>query len=221
MPAGPGRRAQSFFVGQCVSRLRTAAISVSPPSTTNDSPVTYDASSEARSAYPRDSSGNPGGVRATWIGLLAFGSGLLVLVAAGCGKSAQHSATKTGAVVTPSGRHLAKLSTSGTARGEQTVRIEVVATSTRPTRQTLALVPVYIGGQGPFLFALDMNSRLPRKTPLGLIRAFRAAFRPSEPVDLVIKVSPQEQVYPEWWRELRSAAAEAGVKLIDRSMSRT
>jgi hypothetical protein len=91
------------------------------------------------------------GVRAAWIGFLA-------LAAAGCGASAQHSATKTGAIITPSGRHLAKLSTSGTPRGEQTVRIEVVATSTRPTRQTLALVPVYIGGQGPFPFALDTGA---------------------------------------------------------------
>jgi glycosyltransferase involved in cell wall biosynthesis len=71
-----------------------------------------------------------------------------------------------------------------------------------------------------FLFAFDMNSRLPRKNPLALIRAFRTAFKPSEPVDLVIKVSPQEQFYPEWWRELRTAAADAGVKLIDRSLPR-
>jgi glycosyltransferase involved in cell wall biosynthesis len=71
-----------------------------------------------------------------------------------------------------------------------------------------------------FLFAFDMNSRLPRKNPLGLIRAFRTAFKPCEPVDLVIKVSPQEQFYSEWWRELRTAAADAGVKLIDRSLPR-
>jgi glycosyltransferase involved in cell wall biosynthesis len=75
-------------------------------------------------------------------------------------------------------------------------------------------------GRFAFLFVFDMNSRLPRKNPLGLIRAFRTAFKPSEPVDLVIKVSPQEQFYPEWWRELRSAAAGAGVRLIDRSLSR-
>jgi hypothetical protein len=61
-------------------------------------------------------------------------------------------------VVTPSGHHLSKLSTRGTPQGEQTVRIEVVATSTRPTRQTLALVPVYISGHGPFPFALDTGA---------------------------------------------------------------
>jgi glycosyltransferase involved in cell wall biosynthesis len=75
-------------------------------------------------------------------------------------------------------------------------------------------------GRFAFLFAFDMNSRLPRKNPLGLIRAFRTAFERSEPVDLVVKVSPQEQFYPEWWRELRAAAADAGVKLIDRSLPR-
>ena len=65
----------------------------------------------------------------------------MALLAAGCGASAQPSATThtaTGAVVTPGGRHLSKLSTPGTPKGEQTVRIEVVATSARPTRQTLA-----------------------------------------------------------------------------------
>ena len=53
-----------------------------------------------------------------------------------------------------------------------------------------------------------------------LIRAFRTAFTPAEPVDLVIKVSPQGEDYSDWWRELRAAAAGAGVRLIDRSMSR-
>jgi len=71
-----------------------------------------------------------------------------------------------------------------------------------------------------FLFVFDMNSRMPRKNPLGLIRAFRLAFRRDEPVELVIKVSPQERFYPEWWAELRAAAREAGVKLIDRSLER-
>jgi glycosyltransferase involved in cell wall biosynthesis len=75
-------------------------------------------------------------------------------------------------------------------------------------------------GRFAFLFAFDMNSRLPRKNPLGLIRAFRTAFKPSEPVDLVIKVNPQDRDHAEWWRELRTAAAGAGVKLIDRAMSR-
>jgi glycosyltransferase involved in cell wall biosynthesis len=71
-----------------------------------------------------------------------------------------------------------------------------------------------------FLFVFDMNSRLPRKNPLGLIRAFRRAFGRAEPVELAVKVSPQGAYYPEWWRELRSAVAANGVTLIDRNLSR-
>lgn len=75
-------------------------------------------------------------------------------------------------------------------------------------------------GRFTFLFVFDMNSRLPRKNPVALIRAFRQAFRPDEPVELAIKVSPQGEFYPEWWRELRTAARDAGVRLIDKSLSR-
>ncbi|HUR53829.1 MAG TPA: glycosyltransferase family 4 protein [Gemmataceae bacterium] len=71
-----------------------------------------------------------------------------------------------------------------------------------------------------FLFVFDMNSRMPRKNPLALIRAFRRAFAPADPVELVVKVSPQEKFFPEWWSELRSAAAENGVRLIDKHVSR-
>ncbi len=71
-----------------------------------------------------------------------------------------------------------------------------------------------------FLFVFDMNSRMPRKNPLALIRAFRLAFKPSVPVELLIKVSPQEKYYPDWWAELRSLARDNGVSLIDRSLSR-
>jgi glycosyltransferase involved in cell wall biosynthesis len=71
-----------------------------------------------------------------------------------------------------------------------------------------------------FLFVFDMNSRLPRKNPLGLIRAFRLAFRPADPVELVIKVSPQERFYANWWNELRAAARDNGVTLIDRGLDR-
>lgn len=93
-------------------------------------------------------------MRATWIVVIA-------LLATGCGTAAHQSKSShaaTGAVVTPSGRRLSKLSTSGTPRGEQTVRVEVVATSSRPNRQTLALVPVFIDGHGPLPFALDTGA---------------------------------------------------------------
>ncbi len=71
-----------------------------------------------------------------------------------------------------------------------------------------------------FLFVFDMNSRMPRKNPIGLMRAFRRAFGPSEPVELAIKVSPQEEHYADWWRELRTAARDNGVSLFDRSLGR-
>ena len=38
------------------------------------------------------------------------------------------------------------------------MKIEVVATSARPIRQTLALVPVFIDGHGPLPFALDTGA---------------------------------------------------------------
>jgi glycosyltransferase involved in cell wall biosynthesis len=71
-----------------------------------------------------------------------------------------------------------------------------------------------------FLFVFDFNSRMPRKNPLGLIRAFRAAFRPSEPVDLVIKVSAGDTEFVRDRRELHEAAEQAGVRVIDRILSR-
>jgi Aspartyl protease len=88
-------------------------------------------------------------VRPTWIAVAA------AVLAAGCGTGAH---ARTGAIVTPSGHRLSKLSTPGTPRGEQTVKIEVLATSSRPSRETLALVPVYIDGHGPLPFALDTGA---------------------------------------------------------------
>lgn len=84
-----------------------------------------------------------------------------LLLAVGCGTSTRQGTaahTGAGAVITPSGHRLSKLSTPGTPKGEQTVRIEVVATSTNAARQTLALVPVFIDGHGPFPFALDTGA---------------------------------------------------------------
>ncbi|MDB5314040.1 MAG: hypothetical protein JWO38_8242 [Gemmataceae bacterium] len=113
---------------------------------------------------------------------------------------------------------------------------EFIATALRPLGRpvTTILTPVRLPafpakpkaafGLDPdrftFLFVFDMNSRLARKNPLGLIRAFRLAFRPDEPVDLVLKVSPQDRFYADWWRELRTAAAAAGARLVDRLMPR-
>lgn len=72
-----------------------------------------------------------------------------------------------------------------------------------------------------FAFVFDMNSRMQRKNPLGLIEAFRRAFGPNEPVELVIKVSPPESFYKDQWQLLRGAiAATPNVKLVDRVLSR-
>lgn len=60
--------------------------------------------------------------------------------------------------VTPSGQKLGRLSTPGTPKGEQTVPIQVVATPGSAKRSTMALVPVYIDGHGPFAFALDTGA---------------------------------------------------------------
>ncbi|QEL18825.1 glycosyltransferase family 4 protein [Limnoglobus roseus] len=72
-----------------------------------------------------------------------------------------------------------------------------------------------------FSFVFDMNSRMQRKNPLGLIDAFRRAFRPEDPVELVIKVSPPETYYKDQWLLLRDAiAATPNVKLVDRVLTR-
>lgn len=70
-----------------------------------------------------------------------------------------------------------------------------------------------------FLFTFDMASTLARKNPLGLIEAFRQAFTPADPVELVVKVSRGETNRPDLER-LTEACAAAGVRLIDRILPR-
>jgi glycosyltransferase involved in cell wall biosynthesis len=70
-----------------------------------------------------------------------------------------------------------------------------------------------------FLFTFDMNSTMARKNPLGLIAAFRQAFAPHEPVDLVVKVSRGE-ADPVAFARLRDACADAGVRLLNETMPR-
>jgi glycosyltransferase involved in cell wall biosynthesis len=72
-----------------------------------------------------------------------------------------------------------------------------------------------------FGFVFDMNSRMQRKNPLALIEAFRRAFGPDEPVELVVKVSPPESYYQDQWQSLRDTiAATPNVKLLDRVLTR-
>ena len=70
-----------------------------------------------------------------------------------------------------------------------------------------------------FYFSFDMGSVMQRKNPLGLVQAFRAAFSPDEPVDLVIKVM-RGTSHPKNFRVLQTEAERAGVILIDRVMTR-
>ena len=70
-----------------------------------------------------------------------------------------------------------------------------------------------------FLFAFDMFSTTGRKNPYGLIDAFRRAFRPTEPVDLVIKVSRGSKL-PEEFAKLTAHCAAAGVLLRNEVLPR-
>ncbi len=70
--------------------------------------------------------------------------------------------------------------------------------------------------QGPytFLFTFHMMSVMERKNPLGLVRAFKKAFRPEEAVRLVLKCSYGDR-HPAQLQELRDAAAGANIEVID------
>ena len=70
-----------------------------------------------------------------------------------------------------------------------------------------------------FLFAFDMFSTTGRKNPYGLIDAFRRAFKPTEPVDLVIKVSRGSKL-PEEFAKLTAHCAAAGVLLRNEVLPR-
>jgi glycosyltransferase involved in cell wall biosynthesis len=65
-----------------------------------------------------------------------------------------------------------------------------------------------------FLFTFNMMSVMERKNPLGLIRAFRMAFSPDEPVSLVLKSSFGDR-HPEQLQQLHGAAEGASIRVID------
>ena len=69
-----------------------------------------------------------------------------------------------------------------------------------------------------FLYMFDMNSITERKNPLGLIAAFRKAFRRGEDVVLVIKVS-RSKGHPAEFARLTHAADRAGAIIIDETTS--
>ena len=73
-------------------------------------------------------------------------------------------------------------------------------------------------GRFAFLFSFHMASIVERKNPLGLIRAFRRAFRSDEPVDLVLKTTSEPR-HAGQMQDLRDAAAGANVTIIDRVLT--
>ncbi len=77
-------------------------------------------------------------------------------LAAGCGSSKPGHAgvTTHEAAVSPTGRPVT-LTTPGVPKGEQTVKLRVIAT---PSHATVALVPIWINGHGPYPFAVDTGA---------------------------------------------------------------
>ncbi|WP_256230218.1 glycosyltransferase family 4 protein [Variovorax sp. YR750] len=69
-----------------------------------------------------------------------------------------------------------------------------------------------------FLFTFHMMSVMERKNPLGLIRAFRAAFRKDDKVSLVLKTSFGDR-HPAELQKLRDAAAGSNITVIDQVFS--
>jgi GT2 family glycosyltransferase/glycosyltransferase involved in cell wall biosynthesis len=70
-----------------------------------------------------------------------------------------------------------------------------------------------------FLFIFDANSITERKNPLGLITAFRRAFRSDDKATLAIKAG-NLRMHPEEESRLRAAARQARVILLDQTLPR-
>lgn len=87
-----------------------------------------------------------------------------------------------------------------------------VGSFTQRSRRSFGL-PGREEGRFAFLFSFHMGSVMQRKNPLSLIRAFKQAFHPKEPVDLILKTTSfghDDQV-----AELRQAAAGANIFVLD------
>ena len=69
------------------------------------------------------------------------------------------------------------------------------------------------------LFAFDLQSEMERKNPLGLVRAFRSAFRASDNARLVLKVTSARERLPEM-RRLADATADLPVTLVESALDR-
>src|SRR6185369_2013081 len=71
-----------------------------------------------------------------------------------------------------------------------------------------------------FLFIYDMASIQERKNPIGLIEAFRMAFRRDDRATLVIKVGKASR-FPKQFARIQDAARKAGVVLVDKTLPRS
>lgn len=99
-------------------------------------------------------------------------------------------------------------------RFRQPVRTLMPGVSLAPyTKRSLAHFGLD-AGRYTFLFTFNMMSVMERKNPLGLIRAFRQAFRPDEPVSLVLKSSFGDR-HPEQLQQMRDAVEDASIHIID------
>jgi glycosyltransferase involved in cell wall biosynthesis len=74
-------------------------------------------------------------------------------------------------------------------------------------------------GKHLVLFSFDMGSVMERKNPVGLIEAYRRAFRKDDRVHLCIKVSRGE-FHPTDLAKLKHACREVGASLLDRVLVR-
>lgn len=70
-----------------------------------------------------------------------------------------------------------------------------------------------------FLFLFDFLSIFPRKNPLAVVEAFKKAFKPDEPVRLVLKCINFEHE-PENYKILKDALADARITIIDKYLSK-
>ena len=73
-------------------------------------------------------------------------------------------------------------------------------------------------GRFSFLFSFHMASVMERKNPLGLIEAFRRAFRSDQPVDLILKTT-SDVGHRDNFEMLVAAAKGANVTILDRALS--
>lgn len=72
-----------------------------------------------------------------------------------------------------------------------------------------------------FCFVFDLNSRISRKNPQAVLRAFQQAFDPSRAdVGLVIKTFPPSSPHPAWDALKEAAAADRRIHIIEADLDR-